>query len=1158
MPDDAPVRGRAAQWETVPNGPEGVVALRLAEWTREAGAAGLIHVARSETRADRLARAVRGLMPDLEVLVFPPWDCLPYDRASPSREVMGRRLAVLRRLADRAADEGGTSRPCLVVTTIEGLTQRLPPRTVLRDRGASFALAVGGELRRDAFEDFLRCAGYVIDDRVDEPGEAAIRGEVIDLYPAGDALPCRIDHDDGRVAGIRRYDPATQRTVAEIDRLVVGPASEVVLRSEEKGEPEPEPEHYPGIEHELPRFYHPLDLLFDYLPDADLVLEPEIDDRRAARFEQIADAHEGRRSLPVSERRRAVHIVPPDHFYVGEPEWRRHVDEGRRHIRRLADPADDGVPSDGEAIPRFLAEADPIAAFTRFAEARLTAGDHIALAAADERTLGRLAGTARRWLHRDADRVAGWPDLQRLPSGTLAAIAVDLDTGFVLPGTVVVAAADVLGSRARSAAAAAAAHLGLPAGGVADLRPGDVVIHVEHGMGVLRGLETMRAGGGGDAAAAETVGDCLRIDYAGGETLLVPVEEIDKVWRYGADESAVSLDRLDGEGWKKRRVQVEADIAETARALVAAARERAKVTAPSFHPPRRAYERFVARFPFAETADQARAIDETLRDLASGKPMDRLVCGDVGFGKTEVALRAVAAVALSGKQVALAAPMTVLVRQHLETFRRRFAGFDGVAVEQLSRLVKPAEARRVKKGLADGGIRIAIGTHALAGKGVAFKDLGLLVIDEEQRFGTKQKQMLRALGKAGVHVLTLTATPIPRTLQAALVGLQELSVIATPPVRRQPIRTFVMPFDPVVVREALRRERARGGQSFVVCPHIDDIEPMAERLAALAPELEILCAHGRMPADRLDQIIVGFADGRGDVLLATNIIETGLDVPAANTILVWRADRFGLAQLHQLRGRVGRGRVRAACYLMTDPQAKVAAATEKRLRTLESLDRLGAGFAISARDLDLRGAGDLVGSDQAGHMKLIGIDLYQHILEGALAVARGEPQPEDRQPELRLGVKLTVPAEYVPEEELRIGLYRRVAELRRPEEVDELAAEIEDRFGTPPDAVRRVLAAARLRLACHAFGIFRLEAGPQAIALTFQGDSGKRQGVAKAVEASGGTLRWRGERLIAAVPTAEPEERLKAVERLLASLDGNFASMPSPLVGEGGTRAAGG
>jgi transcription-repair coupling factor (superfamily II helicase) len=1136
MPDDAAVRGRAARREIVPNGPEGVVALRLAEWAAEAGAAGLIHVARSETRADRLARAARGLMPDLEVLVFPPWDCLPYDRASPSRDVMGRRLAVLRRLIDRA--DSGSSRPCLVVTTIEGMTQRLPSRTVLRDGGASFALAVGGDLRRDAFEDFLRRTGYVVDDRVDEPGEAAIRGEVIDLYPAGDALPCRIDHDDGRrVAGIRRYDPATQRTVAEIDRLVVAPASEVLLPpAAEEGEPAPE--HYPGIEHELPRFYHPLELLFDYLPDADLVLEPEIDDRRAARFEQIADAHEGRRSLPVSERHRAVHIVPPAHLYIDEVEWRRHVDEGRRRIRRLSDPTeDDALPRDGGAVPRFAAEADPAGSFARFAEARLAAGDRVVLAAGDERALGALTGIARRRLRRDAERIAGWPELQRLPVGALAAMAVDLDAGFALPGTVLVAAADLLGSRAQPGRTpGAGAHLGLLAGGIADLRPGDVVIHIEHGLGVLRGLETVPSAGGDAAGAVSGGGDCLRIDYAGDDTLLVPVEEIGRVWRYGADEGAVSLDRLDGEGWKKRRVQVEADIAETARALVAAARERAKATAPSFHPPRRAYERFVARFPFAETADQARAIEETLRDLASGKPMDRLVCGDVGFGKTEVALRAAASVALSGKQVALAAPTTVLVRQHLETFRRRFAGFDGVAVEQLSRLVKPAEARRVKKGLADGGIRIAIGTHALAGKGVAFKDLGLLIIDEEQRFGTKQKQMLRALGKGGVHVLTLTATPIPRTLQAALVGLQELSVIATPPLRRQPIRTFVMPFDPVVVREALRRERARGGQSFVVCPHIDDIEPMAKRLAELAPELEILCAHGKMPADQLDEIIVGFADGRGDVLLATNIIETGLDVPAANTILVWRADRFGLAQLHQLRGRVGRGRVRAACYLLTDPAAKIAAATEKRLRTLESLDRLGAGFAISARDLDLRGAGDLVGSDQAGHMKLIGIDLYQHILEGALAAARGEPRPENWQPELRLGIPLSIPAEYVPEEEVRIGLYRRVAELRRPEDVDDLAAEIEDRFGTLPDALRSVLAVARLRLACRALGIFRLEAGPQAIALTFQGDAGKSEGIMKAVETSGGTLRWRGERLIAAVPTAEPQKRLDAVERLLASL----------------------
>ena len=572
---------------------------------------------------------------------------------------------------------------------------------------------------------------------------------------------------------------------------------------------------------------------------------------------------------------------------------------------------------------------------------------------------------------------------------------------------------------------------------------------------------------------------------------MAPVDELDRIWRYGAGD-AVGLDRLDGEAWPKRRARIEGEIAETAQRLVALTREREARSAPKLIAPSRGYERFVARFPFSETPDQLRAIGDVLADLASGRPMDRLVCGDVGFGKTEVALRAAAAVALAGKQVAIVAPTTVLVRQHLQTFRRRFAGL-GVEVGHLSRLVRPAEARAVKAGLADGTVDIVIGTHALTGQGVAFKDLGLVVIDEEQRFGLAHKRKLRDLAR-DVHVLTLTATPIPRTLHAAMLGLQDLSVIATPPAQRRPIRTIVGPFDEASLRQALVRERRRGGQSFVVCPRIEDIEPLAKRLATLVPELAVLLAHGKMPAAEIDDAMVRFADGDGDVLLATNIIESGLDVPRANTMLVWRADRFGLAQLHQLRGRVGRGRVRGICYLMTDPEAKIGAATRKRLATLETMDRLGAGFAISARDLDARGAGDLFGEDQAGHVKLIGMGLYRHLLERALRAARGEPPPDEWSPELNLGAAGRIPADYVPEAEVRINLYARLAKLTDESDVDALGEEIEDRFGTAPEPVRELFALTRLKHLCRRAGIARLDAGPQAIAVSFRRDTERRGG----------------------------------------------------------------
>jgi transcription-repair coupling factor (superfamily II helicase) len=1076
-------------------GLEGLLAVRLLEWARIAGPRGLVHVARSETRADRLARALRGLAPNLEVLVLPPWDCLPFDRAGPSRDIMGRRIATLRRLVEE------TEAPRLLVTTIDAAMQRLAPREVWGD--ASLLLKTGDQLPLDWLEAYLLRLGYVLDERVDEPGEAAIRGEVLDIFPAGAEAPYRLDHENGRIVGMRRYDPVTQRTTSGVDVLRLDPASEVIV-----GDPA---ERFQGIEHWLPSVYGTVETVFDYAPLAPIVLDPEIEDRRAGSIEQITDAYESRLALRrIEQEGRWREPLTPDRLYLSEREWEQQL--GSRAVVSLSSEPDQ------EAVPRFAEARNATDAFGRFVDERLTAGDRVVLAAGTEPDLRLLARTVEREVERRPAQFPDWDAAVAAPRGTLGTLRMELSSGFAYRGVAVVAVADLTGTRDREQIDQPTAA-GLPSGELI-FRIGDAVIHLDHGMGVLHGLETVDAG--------DVASEVIKLDYAGDASLLVPIDEINRIWRYGAEASTVTLDRLDGEGWPKRRAAVEEHVSETARALFELARAREAAAAPVLRPPRREYARFAARFPFAETEDQMHAIEASLHDLASGKPMDRLVCGDVGFGKTEIALRAAAAAVFAGKQVAIVAPTTVLVRQHVQTFRRRFAGL-GVRVEALSQLSTPAEARAVKKGLADGGIHIVVGTHAVAGKQVRFRDLGLLVIDEEQRFGIKQKERLRDLGR-DVHALTMTATPIPRTMQAALVGLQEVSVIATAPARRQPIRTILLPFDPVTVREALRREQRRGGQSFFVCPHIDDIAPMMGRLQEIVPELVVLAAHGRLPAAELDTIMVRFADGGGDVLLSTNIIETGLDVPAANTMLIWRADRFGIAQLHQLRGRVGRGRVRGICYLLTGT-AKVAPTTERRLRTLEQLDRLGAGFAISARDLDLRGAGDLIGEAQAGHMKLAGLELYQDLLERALAVTRGERPPEDWTPELNLGVRARIPAAYVPEEEIRLNLYARLARARSVREIEGLGAEIEDRFGTPPDEVFYLLALARLAQACRLLGIAKIDAGPQAIALTFR-DGATSTGYGQSDE----RLSWRGERLILDQPTESPEQRLREADRLLRQL----------------------
>jgi transcription-repair coupling factor (superfamily II helicase) len=709
-----------------------------------------------------------------------------------------------------------------------------------------------------------------------------------------------------------------------------------------------------------------------------------------------------------------------------------------------------------------------------------------------------------------------WREVRDAAPGALLAAAVELDRGWREDGLTAIAAADVLGSRAGDPGAARPGAV-TAFEEATELHLGDAVIHEAHGLGILRGLETVTAG--------EIESEAIRVEHAGGATRLVPVEEAHLLWRYGAEAEAVTLDKLDGSSWEKRRTDLDASIAATARQLVRLAAARAQSRAPVLEPPVAQYERFASGFPFTETAHQLRAIEAVRDDLGSGKPMDRLVVGDVGYGKTEVALRAAAIAVLAGKQVALVAPTTVLVRQHFDTFRRRFAPF-GVKVAALSRLSTAAEARAAKAAIADGTAHIAMGTQTLAGKSVAFHDLGLVIVDEEQRFGAADKAKLRGL-RQGAHMLTLTATPIPRTLQSALVGLQDLSLIATPPARRLPVRTQLAGLTPELVKGALLREKRRGGQSFLVVPRIEDLEPMAARVRALVPDLSIRRAHGRMAAAEADEEMVRFAGGDGDILLATNIIEAGLDIPRANTMLVWRADRFGVAQLHQLRGRVGRGRNRGYFFLLTEAGAEIAEATQKRLRTMEALDQLGAGFAVSARDLDLRGAGELLGEEQSGHLKLIGVDLYQHLLERAIRAARGE-STDSWLPALSLGIGARLPEAWVPEEEVRINLYARLARLGSAEAADAFADELEDRFGTVPQAAQLLLQAAQLRLMAREAGVARIDAGPAAIAFTPRGRRLER--------AAAAGLERKGERYLLREASEAGPARLEAARVVLEAL----------------------
>ncbi len=1020
----------------------------------------IILAAESEVEARAIARALALAAPQAQVVLVPESDAMAGRDAPASPANLGARNAALARLRALAGDD--QRGPVALITTGEALARAWPAPDTVDPRLLS--VTTGQDI---ALPDLLAAAvalGYVEDDRVDEPGEVALRGQVLDLFPCQSEWPVRIETDEGGVADIRSYDLVDQRTIAQIDGIEIAPAVE------------------------LPLGDAPCSLL-DHLPGARVVMGAGADRRRASAL-RLAREIEGAASTRL----------------VDQAAWQAAL--ARHQTLALDRP--------GDPPPRFVERPHPVRAFAAAARAATRAGERLVLLGG-ERDLRFLTRGMARQLGVTVAPAAAWSDVTGAAPGAVLAMPLPADRGFRREGVLAVAAADLLGSRAQRHEDPGAAVNALT--DATEIRTGDVIVHEEYGLGVVEGIEPLPA-----PAGEPDAGDAIRLRYAADAVRLVPVAQAHQIWRYGAEPEAVTLDRLDGSSWRKRKDDIKAAVAQTARGLADLARDRSTRTAPVLEPDPAAYERFAAGFPFAETPDQIRAIEAVRDDLASGRPMDRLVIGDVGFGKTEVALRAAAVAVLAGRQVALAAPTTVLARQHVETFQRRFADL-GIGIGALHRLTSAAERKAVKAGLADGSIRIVIGTGAVAAKGVAYHDLALVIIDEEQRFGTADKQKLRALS-AG-HVLTLTATPIPRTLQTALVGLQQLSVIATPPARRQPIRTAVATFQPDTLRAALLRERARRGQSFVVVPKIADMAAMAKALADAVPDLTVLQAHGKLPAADIDDAMIRFANGAGDVLLATNIIEAGLDVPRANTMIVHKADRFGLAQLHQLRGRVGRGNLRGHMLMLTEAGKTIPDRTMRRLQTLEALNRLGAGFEISARDLDLRGAGDLLGDTQAGHMKLIGVDLYQQLLASALAELRGEAA-EHWTPDLNLGVQGRLPEDWIADQDTRLGVYMRLARLADADAVDLVEAELEDRFGEIPPEARHLLTAARLRMDARAAGVARVVAGPAAIALY------PRPGVTLAADG----LERKDDCAILREPIEDAADRMARAAGLLAMLAG--------------------
>ena len=1161
------VPGRPLTLAGIADGAEGLVVGDLAR-AIAAGAKkpiSLAVVCRDGTRMAMLARALGFFAPDVEVLEFPAWDCLPYDRVSPHAAVVAQRMMTLARLARVT----GRDRPAVLSTTVNAVLQRVPARELIARQ--SLSAAPGNVLPMAGITAWLELNGFNRAATVREAGDYAVRGGIVDLYAPGMDAPVRLDFFGDTLESIRSFDPESQRTTAELRALDLVPMAEFQLtgdtiRSFRTGyvaafgaagpddvlyQAVSEGRRHAGMEHWLPLFHKNMETLFDYLDAplsshpplkgegrrvapgwgddraeaaaplspppgpltrADLlpaggggqtratpiVLEPLAEEAAHERLDQIADYYQARKdALEQAGTGAPYKPLPPDRLYLSETEWRARLEQVA--LARLTPfapppppipPPQAGEGREGEVIDvgahaghNFAAEraspgANVFEAVTRHVHALQGAGKRVVIALWSEGSRERMAHVLAEHGLLNLTPVAAWPAALGLPRHEVALAVLGIETGFETADLALVTEQDILGERlirARRASKRAENFIAE----VTSLASGDLVVHVDHGIGRFVGLRAIEAAGAPH--------DCLEIHYAGGDKLFLPVENIELLSRYGSEEAGAELDRLGGGAWQARKARMKNRIREIAGELIKVAAERQLREAPRLAVGAGLYDEFCAGFPYEETDDQEAAIAAVLADLSSGRPMDRLICGEVGFGKTEVALRAAFIAAMNGKQVAVVVPTTLLARQHAKTFADRLKGYP-VHIAQASRLVSAAELARVKKGIAEGTIDIVVGTHALLGKTIKFRDLGLIVVDEEQHFGVAHKEKLKTL-RAEVHVLTLTATPIPRTLQLALSGVRDMSIIATPPVDRLAVRTFVSPFDAVMVREALLRERYRGGQAFYVCPRIEDLADAKAFLDKSVPEVRVAVAHGQMPARVLEDIMAAFYDGKFDVLLSTTIIESGLDIPTANTLIVHRADMFGLAQIYQLRGRVGRAKLRAYALLTLPAGRKITAQAERRLQVLQSLDTLGAGFQLASHDLDIRGAGNLLGDEQSGHIKEVGFELYQQMLEEAvLSMKAGIAAPvADRwSPQITVGTPVLIPEDYVADLPVRLALYRRLAEIEDERDIEAFAAELVDRFGKLPDEVEHLLQIVAIKSLCRRANVEKIEVGPKGAVLALR------------------------------------------------------------------------
>ncbi len=1084
--------------------PEGADALVFCKAVKQRGGRG-VFIARDAARAASFTAACRFFAPEIVVLNVPSWDCLPYDRISPSRALAAQRAAALYTLATLSPDT-----QMIIVTTGSAAMQKVPPRSALAKAG--FQAVAGQALPREQLQSYLDHNGYSRASTVMEAGDYAIRGGIIDIFPPALKNPIRLDFFGDELESIRSFDVSTQRTTDKLKYVQLAPVSEVFLSEDAislfrtsyvaafGGGISRDPTYAAvsdgirtqGIEHYLPLFHSHTETLFDYVgPQAIYAFDGLLNEAKTERWDTIEDFYSSRKehaeardtgSGNPAKSAGLYRPLNPDRLYINEEEWGKLTTPltVRNHsVFRPAD-AENLIDFGGRVGRSFSPErrtegANVFEVVKDHIDTLKTEKQKVLIAAWSEGSLDRLGN-----VFEDHDfplpKMERGPEIFDKPKSTAWRTVLPIEQGFVIDSLTVISEQDILGDRLVNRGRKRKAKNFIS--DATAMQPGDLIVHIDHGLGRYLGLNTLRV--------QNVPHDCLELEYHGGAKLFLPVENIELLSRYGSAAEGAVLDKLGGVAWQSRKAKAKKKLKDLAAGLIKIAAKRAMRTIEPLDIDSGTYNEFAARFPYVETDDQLSAIQDVFTDLESGRPMDRLICGDVGFGKTEVALRAAFAVAMSGRQVAIIAPTTILSRQHFKTFSSRFKGWP-VRVRQLSRLVSTKDATATKEALTTGQCDIVIGTHALLAKTINFANLGLVIVDEEQRFGVQHKERLKAL-RADVHMLTLTATPIPRTLQMALSGIRDLSLIATPPVDRLAVRTFVMPFDEISIRKALLRERYRGGQSYFVAPRIADIPRIEEFMRASVPEVRYVIAHGQMAAGALEDIMNAFYDGEYDVLISTSIIESGIDIPSANTMIVYRADRFGLAQLYQMRGRVGRSKIRAYAYLTMPDEHVATKEALQRLKILQSLDTLGAGFTLASHDLDMRGGGNPLGEEQSGHMKELGVELYQHMLEEAVAELRDDETVSDQgwTPQVNVGVAILIPEDYISDLNLRLTTYRRIADIEDDEGSNALMAELIDRFGPLPEEVRSLFEVMQIKRLCRKAHVEKVDAGPKGLVLTMR------------------------------------------------------------------------